>query len=368
MVQAQDRIKLKDLATEMNVQFVEVQNVVRDNLKLTLTGKSQGISLAEAEKVRQILQEQKDTAEGERKKPDVIVRRRRKEASSAEESDVAVKKEEAKPKGQKEEEVQQKIDEASVEPKETEKQPSSEPSKGEDLSFQEPKARIIAPPAQGHTARVIRLPGQNTVPAKDAAPEEQPPSSATVLPDAKQDATRLAAVSGEEEGKESIVQKSDVEKPLKKEFSYDQSQSSEQGEQKETDKTAKLVRRSSADASAEPEGSSAPTLPEQKPTPKKEKEEPESQLSDEDNDDDDLTEEPVTPKVRIISRPTQPARAQDGRDGKNRDRGERGNRSGNGGGRKEQGRGTNRQGAGFRNQQAVPMPDMQEQQSKKKRM
>ena len=80
-------------------------------------------------------------------------------------------------------------------------------------------------------------------------------------------------------------------------------------------------------------------------------------------------EERPQPKVRIISRPTaqpQGQRTQENRDAKPR---ERDARRGDKKGGDRQGQSRNRpQSGGFNRQQPMPMPDMQEQQSKKKRL
>ncbi|MCR4666311.1 MAG: translation initiation factor IF-2 [Desulfovibrio sp.] len=332
MVQAQDRIKLKDLATELHVQLIDVQNAVRDGLKQT--GKVASLTSADAEKVRQLLQEHKDNAEQEDKKPDVIVRRRRKKESPEKPADSK-----SLPRETKAEEKKETVQEA---PKSSSAEKVlSTPVETSDTPKDDVKPRIVAPPAQEQKARVISLPSQKEPVLSTGVTEEVPPASTASAPESVEPAE---ALKGAEPENVNIEQTEEAEQ--------------DSGETK----TAKLVRRSSADASAEPEGSSVPTLPEQKAEPRKDEPKQEEPAKEETPEE---PEETSVPKVRIISRPSQPARATESRARESREG--RGGKSAAQGQRKEQGRPA-RTGGGFRSQQSVPMPEMQEQQSKKKRM
>ena len=332
---AADRIKLKDLATELGLNIDDVQAAVRDCLKVN--AKTASVVQADADKLRQYLQEQKKNRENDKKKPDVIVRRRRREASSAQ----VPQREKSSPE-QADAPVAKETPPPVSEPKETGATRDVQTErKGHEESK---KARIIAPPAPEQKARVIRLPGQDKSKDQETAEQNLPPLPASPV---EEPIAQVQQPEPEQPAATVITQTEDVSAPK---------------EPKSEDalaKSVKLVRRSSADASAEPEGSSAPTLTEQKARPAEQPVETEAPKEEK----AEQAEPASQPRVRIISRPTQKPASSDGQ-AANKGR-ERNQRSGQP--KRDQNRPA-RTGSGFRQQQPVPMPDMQETQSKKKRM
>ncbi|MBQ7456461.1 MAG: translation initiation factor IF-2 [Desulfovibrio sp.] len=327
---AADRVKLRDIASEMKIPVDEAQNYARDCLHMT--GKITSIVAQDSDKLRQYIKEQKERKESEKNKPDVIVRRRRDSSRSKDEAIARERKSEDKPQ-------QSESDEAKKGRAVSESQKKRVRQEGDrknpDLSK---KARIIAPPAPEQKARVISLPGQPKPVEKAKEPQEKsiPPVS-------------------EAPSKEAAAPLSDAA-------------------QKDVDAAenkTKLLRRQTPDASAVPEGSSAPTLPQMAAPQADAKPEGDGSAQEDapvrEAPKARKIEEPQAPKVRIISRPTVPQpQAKDDRRS-DRDKGkDRGGRTQPSGGRRDQGR-TQRPGT-FRQQQPVAMPDMQEAQSKKKRM
>ncbi|MCR5814624.1 MAG: translation initiation factor IF-2 [Desulfovibrio sp.] len=342
---AADRIKLKDLATELGLTIDEVQAAVRDCLKNS--AKVATVVPADADKLRQYFQDQKNNRDNDKKKPDVIVRRRRREASP-------------QPTAQAEKEpvaetpsAPQQTESSPVQPKEVRRSREVQAErKGQEESK---KARIIAPPAPEQKARVIRLPGQDKADAKEQETAEQnlPPLPASPVEEP------LASVqkSAPDETVTASAEQREEEQTPKAEEPRQAVKEQENAEEVHA-KTVKLVRRSSADASAEPEGSSAPTLTEQKARPV---EQPVEQT--ESQEEEGQAEAASQPRVRIISRPTQkPQPAETSGANKGRERNQRSGQA-----RRDQNRSA-RPGTGFRQQQPVPMPEVQETQSKKKRM
>ncbi|MBO4335675.1 MAG: translation initiation factor IF-2 [Desulfovibrio sp.] len=339
---AADRIKLKDLAAELGLTIDEVQAAVRDCLKSS--AKVASVLTADADKVRQYLQDQKHNRDNDKKKPDVIVRRRRRETSP---SQAAQAENHAAAEGTK---PLEESEPSQAQPKEARRSRDTQiERKGQEEGK---KARIIAPPAPEQKARVIRLPGQDKVDVKEQETAEQnlPPLPASPVEE---------PLSSEQHQAEQTAAQVQDEAP--KPQVEEQSAATKQDDKPEDvhAKTVKLVRRSSADASAEPEGSSAPTLTEQKVRPAEQK----AEQKESDAGKEEQADAASQPRVRIISRPTQTPQASDASSA-NKGR-ERNQRSGQP--RRDQNRSA-RPGTGFRQQQAVPMPDVQEAQSKKKRM
>ena len=347
-------MKVKDLAAEYNLQPDDVQAAARECLQMR--GKVTSVPGAEVEKLRIYLKELCDRRSGE-KKPDVIVRRRR--DSQRQGRDDQQVKDREKPQEKMQDKIQDKAqdkvqdkaqdksqDRSQAREDEPRRQKSSDSSQQRKRSRQDTdrknldlnkKARIIAPPAPEQKARVISLPGKPKPPTKEETPEKIPPApESAVASDGVHD-VKTADVS--RETKEKVQEKTSPEGV----------ESAVRDTLNETTKT-------------DAQKTEAPKADGQKSQAKKD----ERRDGRKSESHRKVITEDSTPKVRIISRPTTPPQPKpESRDAKPKDRGQ--SRTQPGGGRRDQSRGQ-RPGGGFRQQQPVAMPDMQDAQSKKKRM
>ncbi|MBQ9536940.1 MAG: translation initiation factor IF-2 [Desulfovibrionaceae bacterium] len=320
---ATERVKLKELALELETTELELKNTVREFLKLSTSNKNiASVSVADAERLRNYYKEKRASKDNS-KKQDVIVRRRRDKGhddgtKKTGQGDAAggVGKKEGSESGDRKRD-------GGTRSNDNRERNRSRTDHGR-RQVEEKKARIIATPGQEQKAKVIRLPNQEPPQAKDKALAEVPPAS--------QAQAKPVAESSEVQAK----------------VSQDQ-QSTEKAKAKDTSQQAKT-------------GAEAK---ETKETKEERRHQPKRERQDQDKERD------TTPKVRIISRPTAPAAAKKEKEersegGKyNRDRS---NRQGNNAQRQGRGQRQGATGGGFRQQQSVPMPDMAETQSKKKRL
>ena len=365
----EDKIKIKDLGGDISQDPKEMLRVARE-LGMAVKSASGSVTAEEATRLREYFAEQKQ-ADVERagSHPSVIVRRRRKDAPQEQEHAAPATAHESP-----------KAAESSVEAAPVEKVSAAAPAdaapvteaaepkhvkKEADAAPAEPKARIIKPAKQASPARVISRPS-------DAHKEEDEASA--VAPAAPAPATAEVAPAAEKAAPEApVVEKASSDAAAEKAEAQD--------------KAAKAARLARPDASAVPEGSSAPTLPQRAPEPR--------HFSDtnlNENEDEAAPRRapraeaaPAAPQVRIISRPApgaaaQPARPQragEGRPGPGapRDGAGRPPRPGGGrpagpGGPRPAGGGRPGAPGGFGQQPAPAAPgaDTRDGQSKKKRL
>ena len=359
------KIKIKDLATELKMDAKELLQELQ-SMGFNVKSAQGSIPMEEVSGVRdRVAENRQRKADRKDDQPTVIVRRRRvKDEAPAEEQPVAETKAEAAPEKAPEPAAPVETPAARVvAAPEAEKAPEAKPEPVKNEAKAEPRteakretrvekatpqtARVVAPagarvisrPDTTPTARIIR-PAQAAAPVTktEAKAEPKPEKAPEAKPEVRKSAV-LAAINAKEAAENGAAEK------------------------------AAKPRAGRPDASAMPEGSSAPTLP---------------QREARENRDDRPAEATPTrarvvapaPQVRVISRPQPGATpARDSRDGgrDGRDRDGRDNRSGRPGG--------NRSGFGDRPRGGAPRPagggysapapaaplDSRDGQSKKKR-
>ncbi|MBB5144073.1 translation initiation factor IF-2 [Desulfovibrio intestinalis] len=284
---SEEKIKVSEFAKEFPA--VLQKDMLRVMRELGTSAKSMAGSLSteEAARVREHFAEQKQAdAERSGSHPNVIVRRRRKDADAPEAMETAsVAQEERAP------EVVEKPAEAASPAVEAVSAPEVEapaPSPRKAAKIIEPEAEKApveeAPKATKakvvSAARVISRPGEEEKKPEPVAVVEKKPEVPEISPVA-------AALAAREAGEKSSDKAQD---------------------KSEAEKAAKAARLARPDASAMPEGSSAPTLPQRAPEARAEA------WKDSDNADDadgasrrapraEAGQAPAAPQVRIISRP-----------------------------------------------------------------
>ncbi len=284
---SEEKIKVSEFAKEFPA--VLQKDMLRVMRELGTSAKSMAGSLSteEAARVREHFAEQKQAdAERSGSHPNVIVRRRRKDADAPEVTETAsVAQEERAP------EVVEKPAEAASPVVEAVSAPEVEapaPSPRKTAKIIEPEAEKApveeAPKATKakvvSAARVISRPGEEEKKPEPVAVVEKKPEVPEISPVA-------AALAAREAGEKSSDKAQD---------------------KSEAEKAAKAARLARPDASAMPEGSSAPTLPQRAPEARAEA------WKDSDNADDadgaprrapraEAGQAPAAPQVRIISRP-----------------------------------------------------------------
>ncbi len=284
---SEEKIKVSEFAKEFPA--VLQKDMLRVMRELGTSAKSMAGSLSteEAARVREHFAEQKQAdAERSGSHPNVIVRRRRKDADAPEVTETAsVAQEERAP------EVVEKPAEAASPVVEAVSAPEVEapaPSPRKAAKIIEPEAEKApveeAPKATKakvvSAARVISRPGEEEKKPEPVAVVEKKPEVPEISPVA-------AALAAREAGEKSSDKAQD---------------------KSEAEKAAKAARLARPDASAMPEGSSAPTLPQRAPEARAEA------WKDSDNADDadgaprrapraEAGQAPAAPQVRIISRP-----------------------------------------------------------------
>lgn len=293
-----DKIKIKDLCGDISQDSKDVLRAARE-LGMPVKSATGSVTSEEATRLRDYFAEQKQVdAERTGSHPSVIVRRRRKDSpleaeSAAQEAPVAapVELDAPKEKAPVAEPVAEAAPAAKVEESVAPKAPKAEPTAA---PAAEAKARIVKPAKVISPARVISRPSDRTEAEVVEAPAAAAPAAAPVVEAAKAPEAAPAAKV--------------VEAPAEKAEAQD--------------KGAKAARVARPDASAMPEGSSAPTLPQRAS-------EPRSESADGAEDGAaqrraPRAEAPAAPQVRIISRPVpgatptqeaRPARQGDGRPG-----------------------------------------------------
>ncbi|MFT4302834.1 MAG: translation initiation factor IF-2 [Desulfovibrio sp.] len=287
---SEEKIKVSEFAKEFPA--VLQKDMLRVMRVLGTSAKSMAGSLSteEAARVREHFAEQKQAdAERSGSHPSVIVRRRRKDADKADAPEAmetaSVAQEEAAPvAAEKPAEAASPVVEAApaaeVEapapsPRKAAKiiEPVAEKAKVEEAP-KATKAKVVS------AARVISRPGEEEKKPEPVAVVEKKPEAPEISPVA----AALAAREAGEKPSDKAQEKSDAEK------------------------AAKAARLARPDASAMPEGSSAPTLPQRAPEGRAEA------WKDSDNADDadgasrrapraEAGQAPAAPQVRIISRP-----------------------------------------------------------------
>ncbi len=293
-----DKIKIKDLCGDISQDSKDVLRAARE-LGLPVKSVTGSVTSEEATRLRDYFAEQKQVdAERTGSHPSVIVRRRRKDSpqeaeSVAPEAPAAapVKPDAPRENASVAEPVAEAAPAAPVEkPAEIKTQAAEAPA----APAAEHKARIVKPAKVISPARVISRPSDRTeaeaeAPVAPAAPAAPVVEAAVAAPAA--------------------VAETPAEKPQ-----------TDRADQQ--DKAAKAARVARPDASAMPEGSSAPTLPQRAP---------ESRVTEAGEGGDSAAvrraprgEAPSAPQVRIISRPApgtapqqeaRPARTGDSRPG-----------------------------------------------------
>ncbi|SCM72703.1 translation initiation factor IF-2 [Desulfovibrio sp. 86] len=299
---SEEKIKVSEFAKEFTKEFPAVpqKDMLRVMRELGTSAKTLAGSLSteEAARVREHFAEQKQAdAERSGSHPNVIVRRRRKDADKADapeaaEAASAVTEVSAPEAVEKPAEAESPVvAEAAPAPKA--EAPAASPRKAQEKA--EPvaakaetagtpkatKARVVS------AARVISRPGEEEKKPEPVVAEKKPRA-----PEVSPVAAALAARAADE---------AEVKAQEKAE--------AKAHEKNEAEKAAKAARVARPDASAMPEGSSAPTLPQRAPEARAEA------WKDSDNTDDadgaprrasrtDGGQAPAAPQVRIISRPT----------------------------------------------------------------
>ena len=270
------------------------------------------VTSEEATRLRDYFAEQKQ-AEADRagSHPSVIVRRRRKDAPQQQDEAAAVQTHAEKPEAPAEqkapaiEAVAPAPAPAATEPVAAPEAPAA-PAPQEPAPVAEPKARIVKPAKAASAARVISRPSDKQEPEPVVAAPEAP-----AAPAAQEAAPEAPKAVAETEVRESApteaapAEKAPAEKPVE-----------EKADMQE--KAAKAARIARPDASAVPEGSSAPTLPHRAAETAEGAEGSAAQHRA------PRAEAPSAPQVRIISRPApgatprqdaRPARTGDARPG-----------------------------------------------------
>ncbi|WP_300923140.1 translation initiation factor IF-2 [uncultured Desulfovibrio sp.] len=362
---AEMKIKVKDLASELDVPSKDMLRALRE---LGVSAKSMAGSLEpdEAGRLRAHFAARKESAvECTTVQPNVIVRRRRKESSPAPETPAPAEAAAPAPEAEREPEA---------EPAPPAEAVAAAPAAGSAAPAKEPVPAPEAAPRRPAGARVISRPGQDA-PARqvaekvaDPAPAEASAQKAPAEPaPAAPDAPAPDAAAREEST-------APAQDPASGASRTDEPEAVPAAPAEPAEKGAKLSRIARPDASAVPEGSSAPTLPPRSETRR-----------DADADGDGGEERPrgtvrqeAAPQVRIISRPAPgsqprpaPAGAPGGRGGYRdgqRPGGGYGQRPGASGAGRPGGFGAGRPGAPAFGQPAPGQADSRDGQSKKKRL
>ena len=363
------KLKIKDLAAELDVQPKEVLNVARE-LGISARQSTASLTPEDVGRVREYFAASRQNEVTRRESESgVIVRRRRRVADEPASAAPAAAEQEEKAAGP--------VTEAAAPAEEKAESPASAKA--------EPAAAAVAEaPAASAVADAGQAAGAE---AGAAAPEKAAtPRNARIIAPARvisrpQDAaaepstveTASAARSEEPEATPPVAQTtaagSAADAP---------SRAPEQPQENEGAEKARSARHARPDASAVPEGSSAPTLPPRAPEPREKAPEEETAAPEVATVQRARVIAPA-PQVRVISRPAPGSTSQrdaagrddrggrrDGRTGDGRDRGPRpGNRPGFGEGR---GPRTGAPGGGYA-APAQPAPlDSRDGQSKKKRL
>ncbi len=298
---SEEKIKVSEFAKEFAKEFPAVpqKDMLRVMRELGTSAKTIAGSLSteEAARVREHFAEQKQAdAERSGSHPNVIVRRRRKDADKADapeaaETASAVTEVSAPEAVEKPVEVESPaVVEAAPAPKAEAPaaSPRKAPEKAEPVAAKAEtadapkatKARVVS------AARVISRPGEEEKKPEPVVVEKKP-----TAPEVSPVAAALAARAADEA-----------------EVKAQEKAAAKAHEKNEAEKAAKAARVARPDASAMPEGSSAPTLPQRAPEARAEA------WKDSDNADDadgaprrasraDGGQAPAAPQVRIISRP-----------------------------------------------------------------
>ena len=362
---AEMKIKVKDLASELAVPSKDMLRALRE---LGVSAKSMAGSLEpdEAGRLRAHFAARKESAvECTTVQPNVIVRRRRKESSPAPETPAPAEAAAPAPEAEREPEA---------EPAPPAEAVAAAPAAGSAAPAKEPVPAPEAAPRRPAGARVISRPGQDAPARKvaekvaDPAPAEASAQKAPAEPaPAAPDAPAPDAAAREEST-------APAQDPASGASRTDEPEAVPAAPAEPAEKGAKLSRIARPDASAVPEGSSAPTLPPRSETRR-----------DADADGDGGEERPrgtvrqeAAPQVRIISRPAPgsqprpaPAGAPGGRGGYRdgqRPGGGYGQRPGASGAGRPGGFGAGRPGAPAFGQPAPGQADSRDGQSKKKRL
>ncbi|WP_297048575.1 translation initiation factor IF-2 [uncultured Desulfovibrio sp.] len=362
---AEMKIKVKDLASELDVPSKDMLRALRE---LGVSAKSMAGSLEpdEAGRLRAHFAARKESAvECTTVQPNVIVRRRRKESSPAPETPAPAEAAAPAPEAEREPEA---------EPAPPAEAVAAAPAAGSAAPAKEPVPAPEAAPRRPAGARVISRPGQDAPARKvaekvaDPAPAEASAQKAPAEPaPAAPDAPAPDAAAREEST-------APAQDPASGASRTDEPEAVPAAPAEPAEKGAKLSRIARPDASAVPEGSSAPTLPPRSETRR-----------DADADGDGGEERPrgtvrqeAAPQVRIISRPAPgsqprpaPAGAPGGRGGYRdgqRPGGGYGQRPGASGAGRPGGFGAGRPGAPAFGQPAPGQADSRDGQSKKKRL
>ncbi len=362
---AEMKIKVKDLASELDVPSKDMLRALRE---LGVSAKSMAGSLEpdEAGRLRAHFAARKESAvECTTVQPNVSVRRRRKERSPAPETPAPAEAAAPAPEAEREPEA---------EPAPPAEAVAAAPAAGSAAPAKEPVPAPEAAPRRPAGARVISRPGQDAPARKvaekvaDPAPAEASAQKAPAEPaPAAPDAPAPDAAAREEST-------APAQDPASGASRTDEPEAVPAAPAEPAEKGAKLSRIARPDASAVPEGSSAPTLPPRSETRR-----------DADADGDGGEERPrgtvrqeAAPQVRIISRPAPgsqprpaPAGAPGGRGGYRdgqRPGGGYGQRPGASGAGRPGGFGAGRPGAPAFGQPAPGQADSRDGQSKKKRL
>ncbi|WP_300922867.1 translation initiation factor IF-2 [uncultured Desulfovibrio sp.] len=362
---AEMKIKVKDLASELDVPSKDMLRALRE---LGVSAKSMAGSREpdEAGRLRAHFAARKESAvECTTVQPNVIVRRRRKESSPAPETPAPAEAAAPAPEAEREPEA---------EPAPPAEAVAAAPAAGSAAPAKEPVPAPEAAPRRPAGARVISRPGQDAPARKvaekvaDPAPAEASAQKAPAEPaPAAPDAPAPDAAAREEST-------APAQDPASGASRTDEPEAVPAAPAEPAEKGAKLSRIARPDASAVPEGSSAPTLPPRSETRR-----------DADADGDGGEERPrgtvrqeAAPQVRIISRPAPgsqprpaPAGAPGGRGGYRdgqRPGGGYGQRPGASGAGRPGGFGAGRPGAPAFGQPAPGQADSRDGQSKKKRL
>ena len=370
------KLKIKDLAAELDVQPKEVLNVARE-LGISARQSTALLAPEDVVRVREYFAASRQNEVTRRESESgVIVRRRRRvvEEPAPEASVVAEEKEEkvvetaAEPAAPLTEPMAEQVPVAEAAPaEETEVAPAA-PAEPETAKAAEEAPAAQEKPAKPRNARII-APARVISRPQDAAAEPAPEEKASVS-------------AAEEPVAEAPAPETNVVEPV----AEAPSRAPEHVQESEGAEKARSARHAARpDASAEPEGSSAPTLPPRAPEPREKAPEEEAAAPEVATAQRARVIAPA-PQVRVISRPapgSTPARdtaarddrggrrdgrSGDGRDNREgRDRGPRpGNRPGFGEGR---GPRTGAPGGGGYAAPAQPTPvDSRDGQSKKKRL
>ena len=245
---SEEKIKVSEIAKEFPA--VLNKDMLRALRELGASAKSMAGSLTteEAARVREHFAEQKQAdAERSGSHPNVIVRRRRKDADKADAPEMAEAASDARegtaPQAEEKPVVAEAPEQAAPVAESVAEAPAASPHKAEakakpEAVKAEPAGKAKSSKARVVTAaRVISRPGEEEEKKPETVVESKPEPVAEISPVAAALAAREAVARGEEKSSEKI----------------------------EAEKAAKAARLARPDASAMPEGSSAPTLPQRAP-------------------------------------------------------------------------------------------------------